>query len=813
MSHFPVLKSLTISDFRSISGEWTVPLDAGAILVHGYNGAGKTSLLSALELACTGSIAHLDEAGDGEYKRHLHHRGMENGQVSLTAETSQGESRTTTLRVDDSGVEGQRMLSESESEFFTERCFLPQATLARLLEIYVPREGRSGDTGLIRFVKELLGLDALDSLIEGLDSTGHIARAERVSSDWQVAKTLLEERVKAQTRSSSALESVRVTREAHRLALAALLTPSHDDTQVETLTTLASTMLTDESDEDDRIAALREAALRLDGVEALLDESGDSEGDIPPGVETAADLQERYSDWQANRGRALIEWATVARPELSHDVVIDASVLGRALNSAIVTAGEEARTIEASLVRVRDVVSARRDLAAQLMELQSELAAVNASRADVMSSSTASELSGILAALVEHTVDSVCPACDQPFLDQGGLREHIRGKVLELNDAAASMLELESARSELVRAIDQASRRVAELDDEVATLGTIEIAEAQLTQVTIRQAQLTALLPLQETGEALQARLAAAEDREASLASTRALLDRAVAEISYVGAMVKIPVPRGTPRQQIAALRSTLQRELDQQSRRREVTDEVAASLAGLRKSSTDLAVAEAADTAARKAVEFLAGQVSEARRRKEAASVLRKRAEELRAQVSNRVFDDRLNGAWSRLFRTLVPTEPFVPQFVQRSTRPRVFDVGLETIHRDGTRAASPGAMLSQGNANTAALSLFLALHFAVAPRLPWLLFDDPVQSMDDLHVSNFAALVKQLIRNNGRQVIIAIHQRELFDYLMLELTPGSPDEEILGIKLDRSFGKTSITHTRVKFDPHDALGPSTAA
>lgn len=120
---------------------------------------------------------------------------------------------------------------------------------------------------------------------------------------------------------------------------------------------------------------------------------------------------------------------------------------------------------------------------------------------------------------------------------------------------------------------------------------------------------------------------------------------------------------------------------------------------------------------------------------------------------------------------------------------------------------------MLSQGNANTAALSLFLALHFAVAPRLPWLIFDDPVQSMDDLHVSNFAALVKQLIRNNGCQVMIAVHQRELFDYLMLELTPGSPGEEIVGIKLDRSFGKTKITHSRVGFDPHDMLERSPAA
>ncbi len=75
-----------------------------------------------------------------------------------------------------------------------------------------------------------------------------------------------------------------------------------------------------------------------------------------------------------------------------------------------------------------------------------------------MSSSTASELSRVLASLVEHTVDGVCPVCDQPFSDQRGLREHIRNKVRELRDAAASMLEMESARSGLVRELDRAKR-------------------------------------------------------------------------------------------------------------------------------------------------------------------------------------------------------------------------------------------------------------------------------------------------------------------------------------------------------------------
>jgi len=120
---------------------------------------------------------------------------------------------------------------------------------------------------------------------------------------------------------------------------------------------------------------------------------------------------------------------------------------------------------------------------------------------------------------------------------------------------------------------------------------------------------------------------------------------------------------------------------------------------------------------------------------------------------------------------------------------------------------------MLSQGNLNTAALSLFVAMHFAVPAELPWLLFDDPVQSMDDLHVSNFAALVKQLTRRNGRQVVIAVHERELFDYLALELTPASPDEELLTVILDRTYGKSVVASQRVLFRQDTAVMASPAA
>jgi exonuclease SbcC len=52
----PFLKSITITNFRSIKGTINIPLDAPVVLIHGQNGTGKTSILSAIELALTREV-------------------------------------------------------------------------------------------------------------------------------------------------------------------------------------------------------------------------------------------------------------------------------------------------------------------------------------------------------------------------------------------------------------------------------------------------------------------------------------------------------------------------------------------------------------------------------------------------------------------------------------------------------------------------------------------------------------------------------------------------------------------------------------
>ena len=95
---------------------------------------------------------------------------------------------------------------------------------------------------------------------------------------------------------------------------------------------------------------------------------------------------------------------------------------------------------------------------------------------------------------------------------------------------------------------------------------------------------------------------------------------------------------------------------------------------------------------------------------------------------------------------------------------------------------------MLSAGNLNTAALTLFLALHLSLEPKLPWLLIDDPVQSMDEVHISQFAALLRTLSKRLGRRVVIAIHERPLYEYLALELSPAFAEDKLITVELGRN-------------------------
>ena len=190
-------------------------------------------------------------------------------------------------------------------------------------------------------------------------------------------------------------------------------------------------------------------------------------------------------------------------------------------------------------------------------------------------------------------------------------------------------------------------------------------------------------------------------------------------------------------------------------------------------------------------AVERAAAEVDTDR---EHAKKVSNAADRVRAGIVKKVFNTSLNKVWRDLFVRLAPSEQFVPQFQLPSQNGGRVEAVLETLHRSGKASGSPGAMLSQGNLNTAALTLFLALHLSVPSRFPWLVLDDPVQSMDDVHIAQFAALLRTLAKGMGRQLIVAVHERALFDYLSLELSPSFPGDSLIAVEITKNFDGNAV-------------------
>lgn len=163
--------------------------------------------------------------------------------------------------------------------------------------------------------------------------------------------------------------------------------------------------------------------------------------------------------------------------------------------------------------------------------------------------------------------------------------------------------------------------------------------------------------------------------------------------------------------------------------------------------------------------------------------------ATQVRSGIVRDVFSGSLNKVWRDLFVRLAPNEQFIPKFRLPDHGDGKVEAVLETFHRSGQASGPPGAMLSQGNLNTAALTLFLALNLSVPPQLPWLVLDDPVQSMDDLHIAQFAALLRTFAKGLGKQVVIAVHERALFEYLTLELSPAFAGDSLITVEISRNF------------------------
>jgi len=786
------LAELVVENFRSISGRCVIPLDGSITLVHGANGAGKTSLLSAIELAATGRVGFLEDQGK-DTRSFLRNHDYELGSVRLSLSDRSNASRVGSFELSGDRVVGNAALTTAEQTYFLERSFLPQTALGRLLESYTDT-GKQVDTALVRFVKSLVGLDELDALINGLHASGDRRRSKKLVRAWSRGAEDLEASRRRHAEATARLNTVMAT---YNDAVRLLRNLVGDPDLIDVGSLLRKSIERGRESETSRseLARLEELRANVDAIARMkqqVDFQISGAGDLLETVR-AEEADSAFEAWKSEAGTAaLAELNRIRETSLGLPAVAFGNLTDgyqEALERAAFADQQYSGAVAADLERAEKIDA----LDTRIQELDRALSALESKARAFEVSPDARVLIEILQMTIQIVDSEYCPVCDERFSGHGSLAEHFAAKLDRLSVDSSQLL---AAERELTKLREERLEKVRQV---VLQKSLPQLATGEPMNETIRI--LNGLSDNVAEGSRLRRELQLAQARVAEMgaqATKRVLItDRLGEAAQYLGLSVR-DLPAQEPEVHLereVAARIQLIRSNEVQRHReraaRETVEDVQREVERWERESREAA----------QEISALEAQLSVAESRMASSRQVLQIAERTRSKLINEVFDQSLNTLWAQLFGRFAPSERFTPRFVKQTESSRSVDVRLETELPGGKVSGSPGAMLSYGNTNSAALSLFMALHLSAPSELRWLIFDDPVQSMDDIHVANFAAIVRQLAFVHQRQVIIAVHQPELFDYLSLALAPSDTTQSLVRVTLDRGAGTTLAEVDRVEY------------
>ena len=797
----PRIVSLTATDFRSLRGTVTIPMDSPVVLIHGRNGAGKTSLLTAMEVGLTGNLASLSRL-DPQLREHLVHKEA----VSKKASVSIGvhglgvEFPAGHFDIHDHKFTGRAALDPILTRHFSERCYLAQSTLARLLELYEDKSANG--TALTRFVKELLGLDALDALIDGLYDAGDVRRLRgHAETFWDMREQLpsLDDELSRLANELAAAEG-----QATQLTQSALerLTPHWPE--IASLSVQPMLELLKEQSQEPELQRLTQLRRELNdtvsqsqlAVSAMVSDRRDA-------IETAAGAADAaLRGWLDTSGKRMTElfdklggyFSDLPSP-IQNQPEYARAYAYRAVSNEVVRCQQIQAKDQTAQKQVSTLLADRKGLATRMADIDKQI---------VQHSGEAGQLAQALSALVPHVHTDECPVCSRDFgeVSSSPLLGHLTAQISSLTQSAGLLSALSQERTNTVSAVAARDREIGVAQAQVLTA---EARTEYVQRLAALEQVLQDLASLEGQAKAGEILFGQAANAAQALVSARAVDQQSAAIRDAAGRYARLlavdPIGVSEPLQ--AALQRFLAEviaRLEQLSAKESARRDGEVALRELLLKQQNIEAIKARQMERRTARRGLHAAKQAGERMMEQARDLLKLAQIERSRVVGQVFNDSLNASWRDLFVRLAPDEPFIPAFALPQATKGDVEARLETYYRDGRKGGNPRAMLSAGNLNTAALTLFLSLHLSVKPQLPWLIIDDPVQSMDEVHISQFAALLRTLSKQHGRQVIIAVHEKPLFDYLCLELSPAFEGDRLITVELGRAPNGESVANTVVR-------------
>jgi DNA repair protein SbcC/Rad50 len=785
------LLELELSAFRCFPNTVKIPLDANVVLIHGVNGTGKTSLLSALEFAISGRVEELSKFDD-DYPRCLQCVNSESAaKATLKFLTNEGAEQGSSYRTD---APGESTLSLEDVRFFRDRCFLSQSSLGRLLEVYQSSSKDNPEQPLVRFVRELLGLDLLENLTGGLHEAANILRLEKGVPLLQRAR---EEDIVSTSKLQTLEPEVRSCSARWNEALAVLqnvIAEIGDPSPQESWTPQGVRNRAEVHARLGRASGLSVSIQTLRHNEGRLRRALGILRSAPPAP--IATLEERLNSTLARQTEIetiagpILERAEFLLRQLGHQMdatqnfEVRFDVVASSTRSVVRRWQTDAQTLAQTALEVTRLREEQITLAKELSELEP---------VSVTAASISQRWAAVLASVLERLDGEDCPVCGRDFseLSSGDLRTHVTDEIRRIG-ADAQQMEAKARHREYL-AVELAAKATrlmaveAQFKTEQDRQAGDRSQEADLVRVT---AELTALAPSRaEWQERRNAALLLKSDLAATQAYQRQRLE-AAAELQEIGANVSVPgeLNRAETEAFATALTEFIQEkaeELEKQAagaaRIREALGSATAAADAWEKCQQDYASCLRRQQKARALQSRMNVDIESARNVSKAAT-------RAKTQLLEQVFNEKLNKLWRELFRRLVKEEQFHPRLAEPKTVRGLIRTTVEGCHEGVSMFKQFAAVASSGNLNTAALSLFLSLNLIEQPRHKFIALDDPVQAMDDVHVVQLANLLREIQRQSRRQLLVAVHERALFDYLCLELGPTGPQTTLQTIELQPS-------------------------
>lgn len=810
----PRLTKFSVSNFRSIRGNVDLDLDAPIVLIHGPNGSGKTSLLTALELGLTGSVNSL-QRGESENFDNLIHVGTDHAQISLSCKHPDIENNPAELFVRKNGIEGQQLLSQEQSRFYTERCFLTQSNLSRLLEIYEGNDTKSGTSPLTKFVQELLGLDVLDYVIDGMYHLGHVSRLRRSIPLWEEVEEERKRTQKAVETSTSQLEAKEVERTQKEDALKEALAGFNIANETEVRGAAKSVIKQDDGSEEARsLSVLKREISAAHHLWGNISQHTDISLTREAENTLRADSQ-LLKMWAKTHKAALIAVLEDASTILS--AMPDPSVVGFAeaheeISSAV---RNELERLTAQIKKIDDDRKRFSELKEKNQKTLDRLGRLDTRTVEL--SKDSGTLAAALSEVLAFITDDECPVCSRNYSEVSDtpLSAHLASHISSLSQMANQLHEVAAERQSVVQTSEDEKRLISDIESRLqggAVRNRLASTVSRLTEISLKlETQTTAA----QEGETLRRRVGSASARLSQFRQNQEALSGLRTSISGFARHLRLEEPSKSESipDSLARFLANIENRLASHQKQVARRGHISSMTSQLQTLDEEYSFLKKKSARQKAQLKKLNAAWIKTEKTKELGKALAEKAVVVRTNIVRRVFNESLNTVWKDLFIRLAPDEQFIPAFAFPKSSKGPVVAELETIFRGENRKGNPRSMLSAGNLNTAALTLFLSLHLSVEPKLPWLVIDDPVQSMDEIHIAQFAALLRTLSRQRNRQTIIAVHEKPLFDYLALELSPAFQGDRLVTVELSRSQDQnTECSYNMKTWDPDSVFKVSTA-